>query len=82
MFIESVMLSNRLILWHPALILSQHLNVNIVLNLGVEGQSVEISNIVDIRKEHNYEIAMRISSSINSQNRFYTDLNGYQVIFH
>ena len=65
------MLSNRLILWHPALILSQHLNVNIVLNLGVEGQSVEISNIVDIRKEHNYEIAMRISSSINSQNRFY-----------
>ncbi|XP_043769698.1 alpha-mannosidase 2 [Cervus elaphus] len=46
---------------------------------GVEGQSVEISNIVDIRKEHNYEIAMRISSSINSQNRFYTDLNGYQI---
>ncbi|KAB0360787.1 hypothetical protein FD754_004943 [Muntiacus muntjak] len=45
----------------------------------VEGQSVEISNIVDIRKEHNYEIAMRISSSINSQNRFYTDLNGYQI---
>uniref|UniRef100_A0A452E7L3 Alpha-mannosidase n=1 Tax=Capra hircus TaxID=9925 RepID=A0A452E7L3_CAPHI len=46
---------------------------------GVEGQSVEISNIVDIRKEHNYEIAMRISSGINSQNRFYTDLNGYQI---
>ncbi|XP_036742744.2 alpha-mannosidase 2 isoform X1 [Manis pentadactyla] len=46
---------------------------------GIEGQSVEVSNIVDIRKEHNYEIAMRISSSINSQNRFYTDLNGYQI---
>lgn len=42
---------------------------------------MEVSNIVDIRKEHNREIAMRISSSINSQNRFYTDLNGYQVIF-
>lgn len=46
---------------------------------GIEGQSVEVSNIVDIRKEQNYEIAMRISSSINSQNRFFTDLNGYQI---
>nr|XP_023403826.1 alpha-mannosidase 2 isoform X2 [Loxodonta africana] len=46
---------------------------------GVEGQSVEVSNIVDIRKEYNREIAMRISSDINSQNRFYTDLNGYQI---
>lgn len=57
------------------------INVHFILNLGIEGQSVEVSNIVDIRKEQNYEIAMRISSSINSQNRFYTDLNGYQVIF-
>uniref|UniRef100_A0A8C3VL17 Alpha-mannosidase n=1 Tax=Catagonus wagneri TaxID=51154 RepID=A0A8C3VL17_9CETA len=46
---------------------------------GIEGQSVEVSNIVDIRKERNHEIAMKISSSINSQNRFYTDLNGYQI---
>ncbi|XP_004420380.1 PREDICTED: alpha-mannosidase 2 [Ceratotherium simum simum] len=46
---------------------------------GIEGQSVEVSNIVDIRKVYNREIAMRISSSINSQNRFYTDLNGYQI---
>lgn len=52
-----------------------------VLNLGIEGQSIEISNIVDIRNLYNREIAMRISSEINSQNRFYTDLNGYQVIF-
>ena len=40
---------------------------------------MEVSNVVDIRKERNHEIAMRISSSINSQNRFYTDLNGYQI---
>ncbi|XP_007529261.1 alpha-mannosidase 2 [Erinaceus europaeus] len=46
---------------------------------GIDGQSVEISNIVDIRKEYNREIAMKISSSISSQNRFYTDLNGYQI---
>ncbi|XP_001504635.1 alpha-mannosidase 2 [Equus przewalskii] len=46
---------------------------------GIEGQSVEVSNIVDIRRVYNREIAMRISSSIDSQNRFYTDLNGYQI---
>nr|XP_051709547.1 alpha-mannosidase 2 isoform X1 [Oryctolagus cuniculus] len=46
---------------------------------GIEGQSVEVSNIVDIRNSFNREIAMRISSEINSQNKFYTDLNGYQI---
>ncbi|XP_023068028.1 alpha-mannosidase 2 isoform X1 [Piliocolobus tephrosceles] len=46
---------------------------------GLEGQSVEVSNIVDIRKVYNREIAMKISSDIKSQNRFYTDLNGYQI---
>jgi hypothetical protein len=51
------------------------------LNLGIEGQSMEVSNIVNIRNVHNREIVMRISSKINNQNRYYTDLNGYQVIF-
>ncbi|RXN17537.1 alpha-mannosidase 2 [Labeo rohita] len=46
---------------------------------GVEGQSVEICNTVDIRGEINREIAMRISSDLNSKDRFFTDLNGYQV---
>uniref|UniRef100_A0A8C9NUW4 mannosyl-oligosaccharide 1,3-1,6-alpha-mannosidase n=1 Tax=Serinus canaria TaxID=9135 RepID=A0A8C9NUW4_SERCA len=46
---------------------------------GLEGQSLEVSNIVDIRGEYNRELAMRISSDINSQNRFYSDLNGYQI---
>uniref|UniRef100_A0A8C3HM58 Alpha-mannosidase n=1 Tax=Chrysemys picta bellii TaxID=8478 RepID=A0A8C3HM58_CHRPI len=46
---------------------------------GLEGESLELSNIVDIRGEYNREIAMRISSDVNSQNRFYTDLNGYQI---
>ncbi|XP_075458062.1 alpha-mannosidase 2 isoform X2 [Ascaphus truei] len=46
---------------------------------GLEGQSPEIANIVDIRGEFNREIVMRITSDINSQNRFYTDLNGYQI---
>lgn len=51
-----------------------------LFHVGLEGQSVEVSNIVDIRGEYNRELAMRISSDINSQNRFYTDLNGYQVV--
>uniref|UniRef100_A0A8C5UFV3 Mannosidase alpha class 2A member 1 n=1 Tax=Malurus cyaneus samueli TaxID=2593467 RepID=A0A8C5UFV3_9PASS len=46
---------------------------------GLEGQSLEVSNIVDIRGEYNRELAMRISSDINSQKRFYSDLNGYQI---
>lgn len=56
------------------------IKMHILLNLGIEGQSVEVSNIVDIRNTFNREIAMRISSEINSQDKFYTDLNGYQVI--
>jgi len=47
--------------------------------IGVEGQSVEICNTVDIRGEINHEIAMRITSDLNSKDRFFTDLNGYQV---
>ncbi|KAI1905296.1 hypothetical protein AGOR_G00014640 [Albula goreensis] len=46
---------------------------------GAEGQSVEISNTVDIRGEFNREIAMRITSDLNSSNRFFTDLNGFQI---
>ncbi|KAG9281825.1 alpha-mannosidase 2 [Astyanax mexicanus] len=46
---------------------------------GVDGQAVEISNIVDIRAEFNREIAMRIISDIGSKDRFFTDLNGFQM---
>ncbi|XP_066567683.1 alpha-mannosidase 2 [Amia ocellicauda] len=46
---------------------------------GVEGQSMEISNTVDIRGEFNREIAMRITSDLDSSNRFFTDLNGFQI---
>lgn len=47
---------------------------------GVDGTSVDIYNIVDIRSESNKEIAMRISTDIqNTDSVFYTDLNGFQV---
>ncbi|XP_068944256.1 alpha-mannosidase 2 [Petaurus breviceps papuanus] len=54
-------------------------NVRLYNVQGIEGQSVEVANILDIRGEYNREIAMRISSDINSHKRFYTDLNGYQI---
>ncbi|XP_063065756.1 alpha-mannosidase 2 [Engraulis encrasicolus] len=49
---------------------------------GVEGQAAEVCNSVDIRGEFNHEIAMRITSDLNSRDRFFTDLNGFQVPVH
>ncbi|XP_062924709.1 alpha-mannosidase 2 [Mobula hypostoma] len=46
---------------------------------GVEGLSLEISNIVDIRHEMNQEIAMRLTTDVKSNNQFYTDLNDFQM---
>lgn len=46
---------------------------------GVEGLSLEISNIVDIRHEMNQEIAMRLTTDVKSNNEFYTDLNDFQM---
>uniref|UniRef100_A0A8C7QX87 Alpha-mannosidase n=1 Tax=Oncorhynchus mykiss TaxID=8022 RepID=A0A8C7QX87_ONCMY len=46
---------------------------------GVEGQAVEICNSVDIRGEFNREITMRLTSDVDSKDRFFTDLNGFQI---
>ncbi|MED6285663.1 hypothetical protein CHARACLAT_031481, partial [Characodon lateralis] len=46
---------------------------------GHAGKSLEISNTVDIRSETNRELVMRIISDVTSGNRFYTDLNGFQM---
>uniref|UniRef100_A0A3P9HFT2 Glycosyl hydrolase family 38 C-terminal domain-containing protein n=1 Tax=Oryzias latipes TaxID=8090 RepID=A0A3P9HFT2_ORYLA len=46
---------------------------------GHSGKSIEISNMVDIRAETNRELVMRLESDVASGNRFYTDLNGFQV---
>ncbi|XP_047228847.1 alpha-mannosidase 2 isoform X4 [Girardinichthys multiradiatus] len=46
---------------------------------GHAGKSLEISNTVDIRSETNRELVMRIMSDVTSGNRFYTDLNGFQM---
>ncbi len=36
-------------------------------------------NLVDLRSSHNTEIAMKILTTVASNNSFYTDLNGFQV---
>ncbi|XP_050542919.1 alpha-mannosidase 2 isoform X2 [Daktulosphaira vitifoliae] len=41
---------------------------------------IEIKNLVDIRHQMNYELAMRVTSEIDNNNIFYTDLNGFQII--
>ncbi|GLD56879.1 alpha-mannosidase 2 [Lates japonicus] len=46
---------------------------------GHAGKSLEISNMVDIRSEVNRELAMRLVSDVANGNRFYSDLNGFQM---
>lgn len=46
---------------------------------GVDGLSLDISVMVDIRDQANKELAMRVVTDIQSEDTFYTDLNGFQV---
>ncbi|XP_033127426.1 alpha-mannosidase 2-like [Anneissia japonica] len=47
---------------------------------GVDGCSLEIENIVDIRTERNREIVMRVKTGIQNKDKiFFTDLNGFQI---
>ncbi|KAE8618087.1 hypothetical protein XENTR_v10009274 [Xenopus tropicalis] len=46
---------------------------------GTEGLSLDISSLIDIRDHVNKEIAMRLSTDIQSEDIFFTDLNGFQV---
>lgn len=44
-------------------------------------QSLDISNLVDITTQENFELVMRLDSGLQNIDRsFYTDLNGLQVI--
>ncbi|XP_048185958.1 alpha-mannosidase 2x isoform X1 [Perognathus longimembris pacificus] len=46
---------------------------------GVEGLSLDVSFLVDIRDYVNKELALRIDTDIKSQGAFFTDLNGFQI---
>lgn len=40
---------------------------------------MEIQNVVSIDKTNNFELVMRLSTNIDNDDEFFTDLNGYQV---
>ncbi|XP_062847321.1 alpha-mannosidase 2x isoform X2 [Trichomycterus rosablanca] len=46
---------------------------------GVDGQSLDITTLVDIRDQSNKELAMRFVTDIRNEDTFYTDLNGFQI---
>ncbi|XP_064422099.1 alpha-mannosidase 2x isoform X1 [Latimeria chalumnae] len=46
---------------------------------GVEGLSLEVSSLVDIRDLSNKELALRFLTDIESEDAFFTDLNGFQI---
>lgn len=46
---------------------------------GVDGLSIDLTTMVDIRDQTNKELAMRLVTDIESGDVFYTDLNGFQV---
>lgn len=47
--------------------------------LGVDGLSIDMTTMVDIKDQTNKELAMRLVTSIQNGDVFYTDLNGFQV---
>ena len=63
-----------------ALVLCEVCRHMCALMSGLDGVGLDLLNLVDIRAESNYELAMRLQTSIaNEDNEFYTDLNGFQV---
>lgn len=46
---------------------------------GVDGLSLDVTTMVDIREQSNKELAMRLVTDIQNDDTFYTDLNGFQV---
>ncbi|CAG5125008.1 unnamed protein product, partial [Candidula unifasciata] len=47
---------------------------------GTDGSSVDVYNVVDIRNTANMEVGMRLHTDVdNSQQIFYSDLNGFQM---
>ncbi|XP_066557713.1 alpha-mannosidase 2x isoform X2 [Amia ocellicauda] len=59
----------------------QHFQLSVrIHNLpGVDGLSLDITTMVDIRDQANKELAMRLVTDIQSEGTFFTDLNGFQI---
>lgn len=48
--------------------------------LGFDGLGLDVFNVVDIRKEKNIELAMRVETDISSGRDFFVDANGFQIV--
>uniref|UniRef100_A0A8C9VFU6 mannosyl-oligosaccharide 1,3-1,6-alpha-mannosidase n=1 Tax=Scleropages formosus TaxID=113540 RepID=A0A8C9VFU6_SCLFO len=59
----------------------QHFQLTVRINNvpGVDGLSLDITTLVDIRDQANKELAMRLVTDIQSKDTFFTDLNGFQI---
>lgn len=66
-------------IFEPLELILKFLIYNKYFILGADGLGLQIQNLVDIEKTSNFELAMRLSTNINSTNEYFTDLNGYQV---
>ncbi|XP_066143085.1 alpha-mannosidase 2 [Euwallacea fornicatus] len=47
---------------------------------GADGLGLEVQNVVDIQKTHNFELVMRLATNIDNKDVFFTDANGFQVV--
>ncbi|KAG5876746.1 hypothetical protein JTB14_033078 [Gonioctena quinquepunctata] len=57
-----------------------HHSTTLYNTTGADGLGIEIQNVVDIENTSNFELAMRLSTNINSGENFFTDVNGYQIV--
>lgn len=52
-----------------------------VVKVSLLSPSIEIENIFHLDNVQNVELAMRLEAEIANGDEFFTDLNGYQVVF-
>uniref|UniRef100_A0A7N6A5L9 Alpha-mannosidase n=1 Tax=Anabas testudineus TaxID=64144 RepID=A0A7N6A5L9_ANATE len=57
----------------------QSIRIHNVPGNKLDGLSIDIITMVDIRDQTNKELAMRLVTDIQSGDAFYTDLNGFQI---
>jgi hypothetical protein len=54
-----------------------------IIYSGIQSAGVYIRNSVSLKwQRNNTEIAMKLTTTIDSENEVYVDLNGFQVLFY
>ncbi|CAG7712469.1 unnamed protein product [Allacma fusca] len=47
---------------------------------GIESNAIQVELLIDVREKYNYELIMRLETDIKSEDKFYTDSNGFQML--